>query len=268
MTNRPPILPTSDPSALWGRGEYGVIGQNLQVVADMLCSKTGIGNSDTVLDIGTGTGNAAIAAARQGCRVVGVDVSPELLDQARRRAQQENLEIEFIEADALNLPFEDSAFDAVLSTFGIMFAAPHAAAASEMFRVCRSGGKIGLANWAPDGVFGATGKVTAEFLPTDPDSASPAAWGGHAYLESLIGTQAEFENSRQRVIYEYPGVDEYMDTLINSYPPTINTFAKLDGDRQAELRERLSALYQSWNLAADGRFCMPMDYLETIGRKI
>jgi hypothetical protein len=127
--------------------------------------------------------------------------------------------------------------------------------------------KIGLANWAPDGVFGASGEVTAEFPPTDPNAASPATKGDPDHLESLIGTLAELENSRQRVIYEYPNVEEYMDTLINSYPPTINTFAKLDREQQAMLRERLSALYQSWNLADDGRFRMPMDYLETIGQK-
>ena len=154
MTKRNSASPTSDPAVLWGRGKYGVIGQNLQAAADELCAKSGIAASERILDIGTGTGNVAIAAARRGCEVVAIDLSSDLIEQASNRAETEGLRIEFIEANALDLPFEDGVFDAVLSTFGIMFAAPHDIAAREMLRVARSGAKFGLANWVPDGVFG------------------------------------------------------------------------------------------------------------------
>lgn len=257
---------TNDPGTLWARGNYDIVGANLQDVADRLCHDANFASGNRVLDVGAGTGNATISAARLGCHVTGLDVSKGLLDRAKDRALNENLNIELVVGSAEDLPFPDASFDAVVSTFGVMFAPDHKAAAAEILRVCCIGGKIALANWSPDGVFGASGKAIGEFLPPGKDARAPALWGKESYLLDLFGQNVVFEFSHFTVPYQYANVDEYLTILTGSYPPLINTMAKLDRANQDTLRGALRQLYSDHNIATDGTFKMPMAYLQAIGR--
>jgi ubiquinone/menaquinone biosynthesis C-methylase UbiE len=259
------LRPTNDPATMWARGDYGIIGANLQEVADKLCGQIGIAIGGHVLDVGAGTGNAAVAAARLGHVVAALDVSAGLLDRAKARAQAEDLGIDCVVGSAEALPFADQNFDAVISTFGVMFAPNHEAAAAEMLRVTKPGGTIALANWSPDGVFGESGKTTAEFLPPTNGGPAPAQWGRQEYLHGLFESRVEFECAQDTVLYRYASVEIYLDVLIGTYPPLINTMAKLDTNAQAALHEALRHLYSGYNTAADGTFELPMGYLRAIG---
>ena len=252
---------------VWASGDYAAIGGTLQIVAELLCEAVDLRGGQKVLDIATGTGNAAIAAARRSCVVTGVDYVPALLERGRQRAAAEGVAVTFIEGDAESLPFPDGTFDTVLSTFGIMFAPNHHKAAAEMLRLCRPGGTLGLASWSPDGVFGASGRVTARFLPPQTNVDPPALWGTAEHLRELFGDGVVFTTRKQSVMYRYPSLDHYMDRLRNTYPPVMNTFARLDKEIAAELDKALRTLYGGSNLARDGTFLMPMDYLEAVGRK-
>lgn len=260
--------PTSDPAELWGRGEYATIGAKLQVVADRLMDVLEPGAGDRVLDLACGNGNAAMAAAKRGAQVMALDLAPELLAQARQRAEAEGLEVDFVEGNALSLPFAETRFDVVVSTFGVMFAPDHARAAAEMVRVCKPGGRIAMANWSPAGVFGESAAVMADFLPVAPDAPSPARWGDPDYLAGLFSERVRFALEPRKVMYRYPDVDTYLSTLIETYPPLINSFARLAPVDRPRLRARLRELYASRNIAEDGSFCMPMTYLEACGVRI
>lgn len=252
---------------VWGSGDYAAIGSTLQIVAELLCEAVDLRGGQNVLDIATGTGNAAIAAARRSCTVTGIDYVPALIERGRLRAAAEGLTVTFIEGDAESLPYPDASFDVVLSTFGVMFAPNHRKAAAEMARVCRSGGKLGLASWSPDGVFGASGRVTAGLLPPQPLVDAPALWGTAGHLADLFGDNVVFTTRKQIVMYRYPSLDRYMERLRTTYPPVMNTFAKLDAATAAKLDTALRDLYGASNRATDGTFLMPMEYLEAVGRK-
>ena len=167
----------SKQQATWGSGDYGRIGITLQITGEALCEAMDIRSGQSVLDVAAGNGNASLAAARRFCKVVSTDYVPSLLDQSRIRAAAENLAIDYHEADAEALPFADASFDNVVSTFGVMFAPNQGKAASELIRVCKKGGKIGLANWTPDGFVGQLFKTVGRHVPPPPGVNSPAAWG-------------------------------------------------------------------------------------------
>src|SRR3954471_8904824 len=164
----------------WSSGDYAVVGTTLQIVGEQLCEALDVRSGQKVLDVAAGNGNVALAAARRWCDVVATDYVPALLDRARERAAADRLNIAFREADAEDLPFADGSFDAVVSTFGVMFTPDQDRAAAELVRVCRSGGKIGLANWTPDGFIGQVFKIIGKHLPPSPGVRSPALWGTRA----------------------------------------------------------------------------------------
>ena len=163
--------------AAWSSGDYAVIGTTLQIVGEELCEALDIRSGQKVLDVAAGNGNASLAAARRWCDVVATDYVPALLERARERAAAERLDIEFREADAEALPFPDASFDVVVSTFGVMFTPDQDRAAAEMVRVCKRGGKIGLANWTPEGFIGQLFKTIGKHVPPPPGAKSPALWG-------------------------------------------------------------------------------------------
>src|SRR5436305_15318961 len=172
---------------MWASGDFHAVATLIQPVADALCDAADLQAGWEVPDVATGSGNAALAAARCGCDVVGIDYVPALLARGRRRAEAEGLAIELLEGDAEAIPFADGSFDAVLSVYGSMFAPNHGRAASELSRVCRPGGKIGLATWTPDGFIGAMLGVVATHVPPAPGVASPLQWGKEDYLRELFG---------------------------------------------------------------------------------
>ena len=182
--------------AAWSSGDYAVIGTTLQIVGEELCEALDVRSGQKVLDVAAGNGNASLAAARRWCDVVATDYVPALLERARERAAAERLDIEFREADAEALPFPDGSFDVVVSTFGVMFTPDQDRAAAEMIRVCKPGGKIGLANWTPDGFIGQLFKTIGKHVPPAPGAKSPALWGTRARIAELFDAARDLRRVR------------------------------------------------------------------------
>src|SRR3954471_22456803 len=184
--------------ATWASGDFSVVASRIVFQAEQLCETADIQAGWRVLDVATGSGNAAIAAARRGCEAVGIDYVPALLQRGRIRAAAEQLDVRFVEGDAEDLRFPDASFDAVISISGVMFAPDHRRAAAELARVCRPGGRIALASWSPDGFIGDTFRVFSRYLPPAPGLQPPVAWGDDVYLQSLFGPVAASLTSHRR----------------------------------------------------------------------
>jgi SAM-dependent methyltransferase len=269
-TSNPPTRP--DLSALkarqqaaWSSGDYAVVGTTLQIVGEELCEALDLRSGQRVLDVAAGNGNASLAAARRWCEVVSTDYVPALLDRGRERAAAERLAIEFREADAEALPFSDGYFDAVVSTFGVMFTADQERAAAEMVRVCRPGGKIGLANWTPDGFIGQVFKTIGTHVPPPPGAKSPALWGTQARLDDLFRpNSSSIEATERHFTFRYRSPVHCLEVFRTFYGPMLKAFAALDPAGQAALQGDLLALIESLNLARDGTMVVPSQYIEVV----
>lgn len=249
----------------WASGDFGRVGVTLQVVGETLCEAVGINAHERVLDVAAGNGNASLAAARRFARVTSTDYVPELLDQGRRRAEADGLDIEFRVADAEALPFEDGSFDAVLSTFGVMFAPDQQRAARELVRVVRRGGRIGMANWTPDGFLGDLFRTMARFVPPPSGLRSPMAWGSRARLADLFGSHAaDISAERRTFAFRYASADHWIDFFRAYYGPTHRAFLALDAGRQEELRAALRELLGAWDVSPGGPLVVPGEYLEVV----
>lgn len=254
----------SKQQATWASGDYAVIGTTLQIVGESLCEALDL-RGQRVLDVAAGNGNATLAAARRWCDVVSTDYVPALLERAKARAAAEGLAVQFEQADAENLHFGDGAFDAVLSTFGVMFTPNQEKAASELARVCKPGGKIGLANWTPSGFVGELFKVMGRYLPPAPGMKSPALWGTEERLRELFGTRiARLQAPRRDYIFRYRSPKHWLDTFRTYYGPMHKAFAALDATNQQSLAEDLLALVGRFNAATDGSMVLPGEYLEVV----
>lgn len=250
----------------WASGDYSVVGARIVFQAEHLCETADLQAGWRVLDVATGSGNAALAAARRGCQVVGLDYVPALLERARLRAAAEHLEVEFVEGDAENLPFPDASFDAVVSVFGAMFTPDHRKTAGELARVCRPGGRIALAGWTPDGFIGETFRLLSKYLPPAPGLQPPVRWGDEAYLGSLFGAAAASITSHRRTaMFRYRSAEENLDFFRTYYGPTLRAFAALDEERRAGLREDLLANARRFDRnGGAGPVAIAADYLETV----
>src|SRR5262245_29032620 len=212
--------------AAWSSGDYAVIGTTLQIVGEELCEALDVRSGQKVLDIAAGNGNASLAAARRWCDVIATDYVPALLERARERAAAERLDIEFREADAEALPFPDASFDVVVSIFGVMFTPDQDRAAGEMTRVCKPGGKIGLANWTPDGFIGQLFKTIGKHVPPPPGAKSPALWGMRPRVDELFGQQAlEIVTRERNFMFRYRSPEHFIDVFRTTYGPLLKTFA-------------------------------------------
>ena len=251
--------------AAWASGDYAVIGTTLQIVGETLAEACDLRWDEDVLDVAAGNGNATMAAARRGCRVVSTDYVPALLDRGADRAQAEGLEVKFDVADAEALPFADASFDAVLSTFGVMFSPDHARAASELARVCRPGGRIGLANWTPEGFVGQMFKTLGRQLPPPPGAQPPALWGVETHLHSLFGDYAAtIEVTRRMFNFRYRSAAHFIDVFRTWYGPVHKAFLALPDDKAAALERDLTQLLNSMNLAGGRSLMVPSEYLEVV----
>jgi ubiquinone/menaquinone biosynthesis C-methylase UbiE len=249
----------------WSSGDYAVVGATLQIVGEELCEALDLRSGQKVLDVAAGNGNVSLAAARRWCDVVSTDYVPSLLERGRARASADGLTIEFREADAEALPFGDNAFDAVVSTFGVMFTPNQEQAAAELLRVCRPGGKIGLANWTPEGLIGQVFKTLGKHLPPPAGAKSPALWGTRERLTAMFGAGAASMAIEPRVFnFRYRSPDHFLEVLKTYYGPMLKAFAALDAARQDELRADLSALFARMNKADDGTMVAPSEYLEVV----
>lgn len=250
--------------AAWAAGDFSVCATGIVIVSELLCESADVHYGQTVLDVCTGSGNTALAAARRGGRVTGIDFVAALLERGRERADAEGLRIDFYEGDAERLPSEDGAFDVVLSTFGVMFCPDHERAAAELLRVCRPGGTIGLACWTPDGFQGQSFAVTARYAPPTPGLRPPVLWGTEAHLKQLLGSDVASLRTQARHCQLRAASEEKWLEGRKYFGPARKTYEALDGaQREAYERDLLDVL-RRYNRARDGTVIIPSEYLEVI----
>ncbi|HJS03314.1 MAG TPA: class I SAM-dependent methyltransferase [Variovorax sp.] len=251
--------------AAWSSGDYAIIGTTLQIVGEQLAEACDLRCDEAVLDVAAGNGNATLAAARRGCKVTSTDYVAGLLDRGAERAKAERLEVKFQAADVEALPFGDKSFDAVLSTFGVMFAPDHAKSAAEMLRVCRPGGRIGMANWTPDGFIGRLFKVIGAHVPPPEGLQSPALWGTESHLVELFGPRAAGMRVERRIFnFRYRDAAHWLQVFRDWYGPTHKAFAALDAQGQAGLERDITALLHEFNSAGRESLVVPGEYLEVV----
>jgi ubiquinone/menaquinone biosynthesis C-methylase UbiE len=249
----------------WAAGDYAVVGTTLQIVGESLCEALDLRAGVRVLDVAAGNGNATLAAARRWCEVTSSDYVPALLEAGRRRAEAEGHQVSFQEADAENLPFATASFDAVLSTFGVMFTPDQDKAARELLRVCKPGGRIGLASWTPDGFIGQLFKVIGKYLPPPAGTRSPALWGTRSRLQELFGGEAaEIRGAVRTFTFRYRSPAHWLDVFRTYYGPMNRAYAALDAAKQASFTDDVLALMNERNRSGDRTLVLPSEYLEAV----
>ena len=252
--------------ATWAAGDYAVVGTTLQIVGERLCEAVDLRAGERVLDVAAGNGNATLAAARRFADVTSTDYVGALLDRAKERAAAERLAVSFREADAEALPFADGSFDAALSTFGVMFTPNQEKAAAELARVVRAGGRIGLANWTPDGFIGQLFKTIGKHAPPPAGVKSPALWGTEARLAELFPGH-RVEASKQVFNFRYRSPDHWLGVFKTYYGPVNRAFAALDAPKQAALEADLVELLKRMNRGGEDTLIVPSEYLEVVVTK-
>ena len=264
-------MPTVDLSTIkgrqqlaWSSGDYAIVGTTLQIVGETLCEAVDLRSTQRVLDVAAGNGNATLAAARRFADVVSTDYVGALLQGGRRRAEADRLPVTFQEADAEALPFADASFDVVLSTFGVMFTPNQDRAARELLRVCRPGGKIGLANWTPESFIGQMFRVLGKYVPPVAGVAPPSLWGTKARLDTLFGLQAVVAAESRNFVFRYKSPAHWLETFRDYYGPVLKAFASLNPEARKALEKDLFALLDQNNVAKDGTLVLPSEYLEAV----
>ncbi len=252
--------------AMWASGDFAVIGTTLQIVGESLCEAVDLEAGSRVLDVAAGSGNASLAAARRFGRVTALDYVPELLGRASERARADGLELTTVEGDAENLPFQSGTFDVALSSYGIMFAPDQARAAAEITRVVKPGGKIGLANWTPEGFIGGLLKTVGKYVPPAPGLASPILWGTLARLEDLFRGTRSVRATRKEFVFRYESTAHFIDLFRRFYGPTYVAFRMLDRDGQARLAADIGELAAKYSRRTTS-FVVPGEYLEVVIEK-
>ncbi|WP_109479282.1 class I SAM-dependent methyltransferase [Paraburkholderia sp. C35] len=266
------LAPVADLSAIkvrqqaaWSTGNYAVVGTTLQIVGENLCEALDVRAGSRVLDVAAGNGNATLAAARRWCEVTSTDYVASLLDAGRARALAEGLAVQFEQADAEALPYADASFDIVLSTFGVMFTPDQQQAANELVRVCKPGGKIGLANWTPDSFIGQVFKTIGKYIPPPAGVKSPALWGTQARLDELFGDFARnMVVSSRDFTFRYRSAQHFIDVFRTFYGPMNKAFAALEGEHQKAFLHDLMTLIESRNRSRDATLVLPSEYLEVV----
>jgi ubiquinone/menaquinone biosynthesis C-methylase UbiE len=266
------LAPVADLSAVkvrqqvaWSTGNYAVVGTTLQIVGENLCEALDVRAGSRVLDVAAGNGNATLAAARRWCEVTSTDYVASLLDAGRARALAEGLAVQFEQADAEALPYADASFDIVLSTFGVMFTPDQQKAANELVRVCKPGGKIGLANWTPDSFIGQVFKTIGKYIPPPAGVKSPALWGTQARLDELFGDYARnMVVSSRDFTFRYRSAQHFIDVFRTFYGPMNKAFAALEGENQKAFLHDLMTLIESRNRSRDATLVLPSEYLEVV----
>jgi len=253
--------------AAWSSGNYATVGTTLQIVGENLCEAIDLRSNQRVLDVAAGNGNATLAAARRFADVTSTDYVGTLLDQGKKRAEAEGLAVTFQQADAEKLPFPDGSFDVVLSTFGVMFTPDQAKAAKELLRVCRPGGKIGLANWTPEGFIGRLFKIIGKYVPPAPGVASPLMWGQPAHLKQLFGKDASVAAEAKNFVFRYKSPAHWVEFFRTYYGPVLKAFAAVDAAKQKTLEADILTLIGEFNAAKDGTAVIPSEYLEVVVTK-
>ena len=250
--------------ALWASGDFAVIGTTLQIVGELLSEAADVCAGEKVLDVAAGNGNATLAAARRFATVTSTDYVPALLERGRIRAEAERLEVTFEVADAEALPYPAANFDVALSTFGVMFAPDHEQSARELMRVCRPGGRIGLASWTPTGFIGDLFRLTAKHVPPMPGVRSPLLWGTEAHLQGLFAGAFRMEHTTRHFAFRYKSPAHFVDVFRAYYGPTHKAFAALDAGGQAALEADLLSLLRKSDRGGGAGLVVAGEYLESV----
>lgn len=252
----------------WASGDFDRVAATITIVGELLCEAVDVHPGQKVLDVATGSGNTAIAAARRFCDSTGVDYVPALLERGRARAATERLEINFTEGDAEDIPLPDASFDVVLTTFGSMFAPNQEKAASELLRVCNSGGKIGMANWTPDGFIGQLFRVNGRHVPPPAGVKPPTLWGTEERLRELFGDRvSSLTVNRRHFVFRYLSADHWIEFWRDYYGPTLKAFAALDEAGKAALAQDMRELVGRFNRSGNETMIVPSEYLEVVAVK-
>jgi ubiquinone/menaquinone biosynthesis C-methylase UbiE len=249
--------------AVWSAGDYAIIGATLQIVGERLCEAVDMRAGSSVLDVAAGNGNATLAAARRFARVTSTDYVGASLERGKERALAERLAVSFQEADAEALPFPDGSFDVALSTFGVMFTPNQEKAAAELVRVVRKNGKIGLANWTPDGFIGQILKTVGKYTPPPAGLKPPTLWGTAARLQELF-QEHEINTSVQTFTFRYESPEHWLHVFRAYYGPMNRAFAALDAEKAAALEADILELLEEFNWGRSGSLVIPGDYLEAV----
>lgn len=249
---------------MWAAGDYAAVATPLLITSELLCEAVDLRAGSRVLDVATGSGNTALAAARRRCETTGVDYVPALLARARERAAAERLDLRLEEGDMEALAFPDAAFDYVLSTFGVMFAPDQARAARELVRVCRHGGRIGLVSWTPEGFVGQWFGITARYAPPPSGTSSPLAWGTEAGLRELFGEAAPMRLEKRLYVLRYPSLRHWLAYFRENFGPTRQTFEALDEAGKERFAADLLQLAARFNRSGDDTAVLPAEYLEAV----
>jgi len=266
----------ADPGALkrrqqqtWASGDFSMIATQQLLVGELLCEAVDVHPGQRVLDIATGSGNTALAAARRGGTVTGIDFVPALLARGRERAAAERLTIDFQVGDADALGFPDASFDVVLSTFGAMFAPDQERTAREILRVCRPGGKIGLATWPPDSLIGELFRTVARFVPPPAGATPPVLWGTEDRLRELFGgAVSSLRAARRRIVFRHRSVESWLEFNRKFFGPTIKAFETLDPSGQETLSREMMDLMRRGNRSGDATLVAPSEYLEVVAVRV
>jgi ubiquinone/menaquinone biosynthesis C-methylase UbiE len=252
----------------WSSGDYAVIGTTLSITGELLCEAVDLRPGQQVLDVAAGNGNATLAAARRFAHVTSTDYVPALLERGRERAAADRLSVTFQEADAEQLPFADRSFEVVLSIFGVMFTPNQEQAAHELLRVCRSGGKIGLANWTPEGFIGQVFRAIGKYIPPPAGVKPPSLWGTEAHLRELFGDGiSELTITRRMFVFRYRSAEHWLDVFRTYYGPTLKAFAALDEAGQAGLARDLTEVLGRFNQGGSETLAVPSEYLEVVATR-
>ena len=249
---------------IWAAGDYGRIGVTLQITGELLCEAMDLRAGSTVLDVAGGNGNASLAAARRYCTVVSTDYVQELLDQSAVRAHSEGLAIDHQIADAEELPFPDQSFDNVVSTFGVMFAPDQRRTSSELIRVCKRGGKIGMTNWTPEGFIGQLLRTVGRYVPSPASVAPPVTWGTEAFLHQHFAAAADIQLNTRWFVFRYESPEHWLQVFSAYYGPTLRALEALQPEKQRALQGDILNLIARFNRAEDGTMVVPSSYAEVV----
>ena len=268
-TTKPDLAAVKQKQQLaWSSGDFSVVAARIVLVAEHLCDTADLHAGWHVLDVATGSGNAAIAAARFGCTAVGVDYVPSLLEHGRRRVLAEGLPVTLVEGDAEALPFENDSFDAVTSVFGSMFAPNHAQAAAELLRVCRPGGTIALASWTPTGFIGELFRTVGKHVPPPAGVQSPMLWGTEEHLRDLFGEGiASLEVTERTFTFRFTAPEEFVSFFRTWYGPTVKAFAAVEGAARDSLENDLVELARRFDRLGTDATAIPATYIEAVATK-
>ena len=252
--------------AMWGTANYASVGARIVLVSELICEAVDLEGGERMLDAACGTGNAALAGARRFADVVGCDYQPRLLEQARLRSQVEGLDIGFREGDVEDLPFDDESFDVVISACGAMFAPDQERTASELLRVCRPGGRIGMVNWTPTSWVAELGRTVGGYAPPPAGVASPVRWGDRDALSDLFGPEVDIAAPQRTFHFRFPSIESHVEYFATDYPPVAAALATLDQDRGASLRRDIGEVARRFNVSSGDSLVLPLDYLEVVVR--